>query len=326
MNTSCRLCGQQLSSIQQFDHDDRYAVTCKTCGVYDVDGATWALFENMETAPSDRHILSALTRTAPVRGIGRVLIDTDLFKDLREGRIADKTFTERRDALLDWMAFESRKDRKSPYGAHVPIDPTFDYPVAYCKDVRDGNNAEWNFITDPLRKRGLIEVTNSSNGLHRLTELGWEQLEARKKTTGGEQGFIAMAFKDMDHVQKAIEAGIAKAGYRPLRIDADEFLGGVVDQVIARIRESKFVVADLTHNRGGVYYEAGFAFGLGTPIIPICRHDHLDGPDRVHFDVRHLNLIAWEEEKLDRLTERLEARIVSVIGKGPIPPPPDAAS
>jgi nucleoside 2-deoxyribosyltransferase len=323
MATHCRLCGQQVASIRTYDRDDAYAVECRTCGSYDVDDMTWALFEKMETEPSDRHLLSALTRTAPVRGTGRVRIDLNSFRDLREGRLPEKTFVEMRDALLDWIAFESRKDRKSPYGAAVKLDSAVDYPVAYCHDLRDGNAAEWNFIVQPLMARGLIEVFNSSAGLIRLTELGWEQVEARRKITSGVQGFIAMSFRDMDQVHQAIAAGVAAAGYRPLRIDGDEFLGGILDRVIARIRESRFVVADLTRNRGGVYYEAGFAFGLGVPVIPLCRRDHLSGDDnRVHFDVQHLNLLPWDEDRLDRLTEQLEARIVSVLGRGPLTPPP----
>jgi hypothetical protein len=46
----------------------------------------------------------------------------------------------------------------------------------------------------------------------------------------------------------------------------------------------------------------------------------LEGPDRVHFDVQHLNLLTWEEGKLADLTERLEGRIVAVLGRGPVTP------
>jgi nucleoside 2-deoxyribosyltransferase len=96
----------------------------------------------------------------------------------------------------------------------------------------------------------------------------------------------------MDHVQKHIETAVAAAGYKHLRIDSDEYIGGVMDQIIARIRESRFVVADLTHNRGGVYYEAGFAFGHGIPVIPTCRQDHIGGAQnlRVHFDIQSVGL------------------------------------
>jgi hypothetical protein len=67
-----------------------------------------------------------------------------------------------------------------------------------------------------------------------------------------------------------------------------------------------------------VYYEAGFAFGLNLPVFTLCRRDHLSGDDRVHFDVQHLNLLVWDEDKLAELSARLEARIIAVLGRGPI--------
>lgn len=318
MATHCRLCGKpvQISDVHT-PGSPNYVISCRRCGVYEADDGAWAMFKNIETDPADRHLLSALTRTAPIRGVGRVLIDVSSYVALREGRIREPTFAERRQALLDWIAFESRKDRKSPYGARVPFDPQQDYPVAYCHPLDDGNADEWHFIFRPLEKEGLID--SPENGKIRITEKAWELLETRSKASGS-IGFIAMKFKGMDDLHKAIEDGIARAGYKPSRIDREEYIGGVMDQIIAKIRESRFVVADFTGERnGGVYYEAGFAFGLNLPTFMICRSDHLDGDNRVHFDVQHLNLLVWEEGKLAALSERLEARIVAVLGRGPLP-------
>lgn len=117
----------------------------------------------------------------------------------------------------------------------------------------------------------------------------------------------------------AHELAIARAGYKPTRIDREEYIGGVMDQIIGKIRESRFVVADFTDNRGGVYYEAGFAFALNLPVFTLCRKDRLAaGANHIHFDVQHLNLLAWEDGKLAELTARLEAPIVAVLGRGPL--------
>jgi hypothetical protein len=80
------------------------------------------------------------------------------------------------------------------------------------------------------------------------------------------------------------------------------------------------VIADLTHNRGGVYHEAGFALGLNIPVIPTCRLDYLEGNgvEKVHFDMQHLNVIAWTPDKLDELTKRITNRIEAVLGRGPL--------
>ncbi len=37
----------------------------------------------------------------------------------------------------------------------------------------------------------------------------------------------------------------------------------------------RFMIADFTGHRGGVYFEAGFAHGLGIPVIWTCREDQL---------------------------------------------------
>jgi len=245
------------------------------------------------------------------------MIDQEMFVTLREGRIREKTFQEKRDALLEWLAFQSRQSPRSPYGVKVKVDPTRDYPVAYCHDTRNGNWEEWNFLVRSLNSLGFIAMPTDTQT---ITDAGWQHLESRPRVTGV-QGFIAMPFiPEMAAVHKAIAKGVEQAGYRPLRIDQDEYLGGIMDQIIARIRESRFVVADLTHSRGGVYYEAGFALGLGIPVVPVCREDQIDGDKatRVHFDVRHLNLIAWRENDLTTLTMNLENRIVASLGRGPL--------
>ena len=123
-----------------------------------------------------------------------------------------------------------------------------------------------------------------------------------------------------------IKPAIEAAGYEPRLINDRGFTGGVVDQVLAEIRKSKFVVADFTScgrctacekckhigTRGGVYFEAGFAFGLGKTVFPTCRKDRTQA---VHFDVNHLNRIEWETP--EDLREDLKNSIEAVLGHGP---------
>lgn len=78
------------------------------------------------------------------------------------------------------------------------------------------------------------------------------------------------------------------------------------------------MVADLTGYRDGVYYEAGFAEGLGLPVIYTCHKKWLEGVpgkniEKVHFDINHKNIITWEEDKLEDFKARLINRINAVI-------------
>ena len=70
-----------------------------------------------------------------------------------------------------------------------------------------------------------------------------------------------------------------------------------MNRVINQIKESRFLIADLTCDkkdgmRGGVYYEAGLAEGLGMPVILTCEKEaHNQG--LVHFDLKQFNTILW---------------------------------
>ncbi|HUN96136.1 MAG TPA: hypothetical protein VMU69_07850 [Bradyrhizobium sp.] len=105
-----------------------------------------------------------------------------------------------------------------------------------------------------------------------------------------------------------------------MRIDKKEHGNKIDDEIIAEIRRSRFIVADFTCAligkskfreavaRGGVYYEAGFAQGLGIPVIWTCRADCID---YVHFDTRQYPHIVWSEttELRSKLTNRIRAII-----------------
>jgi len=144
-----------------------------------------------------------------------------------------------------------------------------------------------------------------------------EQLGTRQ--TASAQGFIAMWFDESlnSACVDGFETGIRDAGYRPMRIDRKEHAGKIDDEIIAEIRRSRFVVADFTGHRGGVYFEAGLALGLKLPVIWTCRQDELS---KLHFDIRQFNCIDWSDPKL--LAERLRKRIEAVIGAGPHKPLP----
>jgi nucleoside 2-deoxyribosyltransferase len=98
-------------------------------------------------------------------------------------------------------------------------------------------------------------------------------------------------------------------------VDRVEHIGKIDDEIIAQIRRSRFVVADFTGHRAGVYFEAGFALGLNLPVIWSCRRDHID---ELHFDIRQFNCIDWTEPA--ELTDRLWKRIEAVVGPGPRKP------
>ena len=146
---------------------------------------------------------------------------------------------------------------------------------------------------------------------------GHNQIEQQGTNTDSSQAFVAMWFHDNTSVayEHGIKPGIELAGYRPLRIDQKPDLNKIDDEIIAEIRRSRFLVADFTHGpdgaRGGVYFEAGFAHGLGIPVIYTCRKDMVD---KLHFDTRQYAHIVWATP--EDLCNELKNRIMARIGEG----------
>ena len=111
-----------------------------------------------------------------------------------------------------------------------------------------------------------------------------------------------------------IKQAIRDAGYDPKIVDEEEHNDDVTDKIITMINRAKFVVADFTEQRAGVYYEAGYAKGLNIPVIHTVNKDEIA---QLHFDINHQNFIAWEKDNLVEFQEKLKNRITATIGDGP---------
>jgi hypothetical protein len=60
----------------------------------------------------------------------------------------------------------------------------------------------------------------------------------------------------------------------------------------------------VTHANNGADWEAGFAEGLGRPVIYTCRQEEWK-ERKVHFDTNHLATIIWDSGNLDK--DRLDS-------------------
>ena len=121
--------------------------------------------------------------------------------------------------------------------------------------------------------------------------------------------FIAMSFDDsMEVARKNIVKAVEDSGYKAMLIDVKEHNNQIVPEIYREIEESAFVIADLTGQRGGVYYEAGYAVAKDKPLILSCKKSTEEKP---HFDVAQINTIFWEDEGdlYSRLTKRIKATI-----------------
>ena len=75
------------------------------------------------------------------------------------------------------------------------------------------------------------------------------------------------------------------------------------------------MVADFTGQRSGVYYEAGFAQGLGLPVIWLIDQQDFNSV-KDNFDTRQYFYLVYETS--EDLRKRLKNKIAATIGQGPL--------
>jgi nucleoside 2-deoxyribosyltransferase len=180
---------------------------------------------------------------------------------------------------------------------------------------RLADEAALNGVVLLLRELGMLKLESSNPTGHHtsLTVPGWKRAAELRHVSGdGRLAFVAMSFDATlfsvytEAIQPAIEVD---CGYTAVRVDRQQYNDKIDDRIIAELRRARFVVADVTMQKAGVYFEAGFAFGLGRPVIYSCRKDDMNN---THFDTRQYNHIVWETHA--ELRERLATRIAATIG------------
>ena len=220
----------------------------------------------------------------------------------------------------------------------------FNYPVIpdeYCMFAQSIGEAKYYsqiLIDSGFCMDNKIGTLNNLLPNLSLTLNGWQRFEELEKNwQNSTTAFIAMWFNDAtEKYRDAVKEAIRQAGYDPKVIDDHEHNNFIMDEVINQINEAKFVIADFTcvkeyRNdknilkggvRGGVYFEAGYAKGLGKEVIVTCKDDE-EANERRHFDIDQLNTLFWKEQD-DKLVDcngkdfvhRLVERIKATVGKG----------
>lgn len=296
----CERANTQAGPVHDPHRADLFGVSCPRCGnfFYDYIRMHHVITEEIQ---EHRYILSGALRGRLERGQKEPFeLTRESVAEILDTARVPETAQENVDNLLLYLA--SRIDR--PWNP-ITHDKEADYPLLFMKSAQDMNG----FIVFARDMGYLREET----GLEwKFTIKGWERVEAlRAALPDSRQAFVAMWFHDSmnDAYEKGFKPGIEDSEYfSAVRADKVHHIGKVDDWIIAAIRRSGLVVADFTGDRGGVYFEAGFAQGLRIPVVFTCRKDEMA---KVHFDTNHFNHIVWETPA--DLRKQLNDRIVAVV-------------
>lgn len=235
-----------------------------------------------------------------------------------------KTFSERVDYILLFLNFQIKHiGQKIPLGYQELLSAFFidrkEYKQLSLSDAgtyepRDEDDCaqELEYMLEYLEKSSFIEynfgpseeewadISIMPKGYARIDEL-------QKNTAYGRNVLVAMKFGDETlKLREAIRKGITDAGYIAVFIDEVQHNDFITPELLKHIRDSKFVVVDLTHQNNGAYFEEGYAMGLGKSVVQLCQSD-----TKLHFDIAQKNTIMWtvETDIPERLTNRIKATI-----------------
>ncbi len=120
-----------------------------------------------------------------------------------------------------------------------------------------------------------------------------QMLNAKRAVVKQGQVFIIMQFEGMDDVHSVIQEECSRLGLTAKR--ADKVAGGglVMADVDLFIRESEFIICDLSNERPNVYYELGYAHGAGN----ISKNTLLIAKKNttLHFDIASLRIEPYSD-------------------------------
>lgn len=296
----CLICGEPATIFPDKGTRDVYEVTCHNrCGEYFITRTASVNLKNTELSLRQITNISGWLCENP-----RYEIDSKNLEKLLQ--LKSPSFHEKADKIL--LSFEKIT---SYAGDSIEKKPKL-ISLGWC-----ANDDEFSEIINFLKTTQRIQENEGRpHTFYKILPDGWAHLENLKKVNiDSVQCFVAMWFSDeMKTIyDSTIAPAIIAAGYKPHRVDLREHNEKIDDEIIAQIRRSRFVLADYTGHRGGVYFEAGFAKGLNLEVIWTCREDHVDD---LHFDIRQYNCIVWNQENLKDFQKRITNRIEAVLGHG----------
>ena len=177
---------------------------------------------------------------------------------------------------------------------------------------KPGNSLEVDFkrryYLDFLKTQGYLESFKGTYS-YILTPKSAERVyELQKNQAHNKRVFVAMKFGEQTkELREKIKKGLS--GYDVRIMDEIEHNHQIVPEMLKEIKDSRFVVAELSHHNNGAYYEAGYALGLGKEVIHICAKSELSSG--LHFDVAQVNTIVYDT--IDDIPRLLRKRVEATI-------------
>jgi len=302
----CPFCRSPLREPQPPRTGGAEEFECQRCGRFGLgDSANAELPGRTVSNPKLGFVLSYVVHSMQ-RQDTRPLVDYDFAKRIDEtGQLPSPV--EQAEHLLLWLG-----DRLVGPGERLRLSESLHGAI-----VGTGGEENFFWLVKHLLATGILEGDQDSAGaVVMLSFNGWNAVEQlRRGRSKRRTAFMAMPYGDaiLDEVVKScFTPALKKTGFHLERLDEEPMAGLIDDRLRVKIRGARFVIADLTHGNQGAYWEAGFAEGLGKPVIYTCERTVFE-TKKTHFDTNHHLTVPWAQNNLDDAEERLKATIRATL-------------
>ena len=125
--------------------------------------------------------------------------------------------------------------------------------------------------------------------------------------------FMVMPFRSaMNKVYDAVEEVTEYCGLTCLRADKIHGPTRITSDIRINIKQSRFLIADLTNRNANVFYEVGMAHALGKTVILLAQKK-----SDVPFDVHDIRYIQYNPDDIEAMGRNLTESIKSCISTIP---------
>lgn len=316
----CPICGGRLASAIERapSHPaDHWSVNCAFCGTFVMTGdAIVSAVETLRLPDGQRQtipIAHHIRRMQANRSDPAEAIVTDRMLNSWWNNARLPTPAVQADNLVRLLGDMGRDDPGQAFAL------TFDEHGAIIGAQSTKTLA---FTLLQCMEEGAVDSRQLSSGnrrpRNRLTLAGWRRYEdLQRGDTSSTTAFMAMKFGDpgldaivTDHFRPAVEA----TGFRLKRLDDEQPAGLIDDHLRVEIKRARFLIADLSHGNNGAYWEAGYAEGLGKPVIYTCERSVFDDKTKgTHFDTNHHLTVIWDKNAPETAARKLKDTIRATL-------------
>lgn len=311
MSLTCPVCDAQVGRRENDPTGrDAVVVDCPHCGNFAISGSLAASLPHFRSISRDASpkLSHALRRSAESN-------ERPMFTTYTAEAVLKQPLprpSEQADLLVRWLAENVDGPGETLWIAHA----------THGAIVGARSSAGFELVLDHLFENGLVtghQIQTNAGGDTAdatLTFAGWERYESLRR--GGQvyrKAFMAMKFGDalLDRVlEDVFKPAALRTGFDLFKLTDRPKAGLIDNRMRAEIQACDFVVADLSHDNLGAYWEAGYAEGLGKPVIYTCERAKFEAA-KTHFDTNHHLTILWDQASPGDCSQELVATIRATL-------------